>query len=702
VKNFLGFLSIILMVVTEIDSSNAQWAQSNGITGSVVNCIAVRPSSSPGATTIFAGTYTGVFISQDNDSTWKATGLTAISVLCFALKGSYVFAGSEQKGLFLSTDDGVNWSSVDKGLADSVVFCIIVDDTNLFVGTRNAGIFRSTNNGASWDSVNSGLTCRSIYSLAGNESELFAGTPEGVFSSTDKGQTWTDINAGSPGTTVTAVTLNGSRLFAQVSNVGICVFDITNKTWTICNYGKPDFFTQTLVTAEGNVFAGAIDGLYKCAGDDTVWTKVSSAIHGDLYSFAVNGSYYYAGIEGRVQISPDSGASWSSGGSATNFAAIQCLAVKDSEIFAGSAGGGVLMSKNSGKDWYAMNSGLTESNVLALAVTSCGLFAGTGSGVFLSTNDGANWKPVNNGLSNTSVRSLAVKDSKLFAGTTYGIFVTTDSGATWNHADSGLTDKGGYGLIAAGKYLFKESRDSIGMIAFSTDDGLSWISISVVPANSWVNSLAYDGTQLLAGFQLGTVMRSTNLGLSWQYASNGLPLYQINSFLIAGKNILTAMSTSIIAGVDYSGGFVYLSTDSGKNWESIGGGSTGPVFSLIVKDSILIAGSNYGVWYRPLSEVLTKVKAGREHTPSSFSLLQNYPNPFNPSTVISYQLSVNSQVTLKVYDVLGREVTTLVNGRLTTGTHSVTFDAAALPSGVYFYRIQAGTYTATKKLLVLK
>ncbi len=88
--------------------------------------------------------------------------------------------------------------------------------------------------------------------------------------------------------------------------------------------------------------------------------------------------------------------------------------------------------------------------------------------------------------------------------------------------------------------------------------------------------------------------------------------------------------------------------------------------------------------------------------PDAFSLSQNYPNPFNPTTVISYKLSAVSDMTLRVYDVLGREVETLVHQRQDAGGHSVTFNAASLPSGVYFYRLQAGTYSANKKLLLLK
>lgn len=88
--------------------------------------------------------------------------------------------------------------------------------------------------------------------------------------------------------------------------------------------------------------------------------------------------------------------------------------------------------------------------------------------------------------------------------------------------------------------------------------------------------------------------------------------------------------------------------------------------------------------------------------PKVFSLSQNYPNPFNPSTVISYELPVRNHVTLKVYDVLGREVATLVNLEQNAGSHSVAFNAGRLPSGVYFYRLSAGRFTAEKKMMVLK
>ena len=111
------------------------------------------------------------------------------------------------------------------------------------------------------------------------------------------------------------------------------------------------------------------------------------------------------------------------------------------------------------------------------------------------------------------------------------------------------------------------------------------------------------------------------------------------------------------------------------------------------------------VWSFRTGSGVTAVK-NKLAAPNLFALSQNYPNPFNPSTVISYQLPVNSQVTLKVYDMLGREVATLVNGEMKAGSYTATFNTATathvLASGVYVYRLQAGSFISTKKLILMK
>jgi endoglucanase len=88
--------------------------------------------------------------------------------------------------------------------------------------------------------------------------------------------------------------------------------------------------------------------------------------------------------------------------------------------------------------------------------------------------------------------------------------------------------------------------------------------------------------------------------------------------------------------------------------------------------------------------------------PAEFALRQNYPNPFNPATTIAYAVPNDGPVTLKVHDMLGREISVLVNERKDAGVHEVTFDASNLPSGVYFYRLQAGSHVETRRLCLLR
>ena len=103
-----------------------------------------------------------------------------------------------------------------------------------------------------------------------------------------------------------------------------------------------------------------------------------------------------------------------------------------------------------------------------------------------------------------------------------------------------------------------------------------------------------------------------------------------------------------------------------------------------------------------LAENTAVVKDSHQEQPPSFLVLQNYPNPFNPTTTIRYGLPTRSQVMLTVYNTLGQAVEALVNENQEAGYHEVRFDGSGLASGVYFYRIQAGTFVQSKKLVLLR
>jgi Secretion system C-terminal sorting domain len=100
--------------------------------------------------------------------------------------------------------------------------------------------------------------------------------------------------------------------------------------------------------------------------------------------------------------------------------------------------------------------------------------------------------------------------------------------------------------------------------------------------------------------------------------------------------------------------------------------------------------------------VTTGIALEGGHGPASYTLSQNYPNPFNPNTTIEYEVPMSSEVRLSVYDMLGREVSVLVNEKRDAGIHEVQFEASHLASGVYLYRLQAGSYAGTRKLVLVR
>jgi len=137
-------------------------------------------------------------------------------------------------------------------------------------------------------------------------------------------------------------------------------------------------------------------------------------------------------------------------------------------------------------------------------------------------------------------------------------------------------------------------------------------------------------------------------------------------------------------------------------WVQTNGPYGGFVQCFAVSGTNLFAGtSGGGVWRRPLSEMVS-VRLSASELATEFSLGQNYPNPFNPTTVVSFELPVSSLATLKVYNVLGQGVATLVNEALQPDSYEVTFDGTGLASGVYYYQLQANGFCSDAKTCAAK
>jgi hypothetical protein len=168
------------------------------------------------------------------------------------------------------------------------------------------------------------------------------------------------------------------------------------------------------------------------------------------------------------------------------------------------------------------------------------------------------------------------------------------------------------------------------------------------------------------------------------------------------KDILSYQNV-LIASVAFNS--IMISYDSGSTWSSFSEGlMTDWTFSgIAIKGSNIWALRDFfgNAYLRPLSNI-TDLEDENIISPAEFSLDQNYPNPFNPSTSIQYAIGSRQFVTLKVYDILGNEIAELVNEEKVAGKYEVNFNASALASGVYIYKIQAGSFINSKKMILLK
>ncbi len=158
-----------------------------------------------------------------------------------------------------------------------------------------------------------------------------------------------------------------------------------------------------------------------------------------------------------------------------------------------------------------------------------------------------------------------------------------------------------------------------------------------------------------------------------------------------------------VAGLDSlsTGGLGFISE---YRYEWFRSGYKFPVFQIITQLEYIMGVGVSG--YKEVRYTTTNVPIGirniSEAVPSKYLLSQNYPNPFNPTTNIRYQITKSDFVSLKVFDIMGREISTLVNEKQNVGTYEATFDASNLSSGEYFYRLSAGDFSDTKKLMVIK
>jgi hypothetical protein len=753
-------------------NNGKSWKPVNaGMTSATVYALTVSPASGAGtgSTSVFAGTAGGVFLSTDNGTTWSPVnaGMTNSYVTSLAASGGKLLAGTYGGGVFLSTNSGEAWTAVNSGLTGRYVNTFAVSPvpggTNLFAGTSTGGVSLSTDGGNSWTAVNSGLTDLDVRSLAVSGTNLFAGTGAkgGVFLSTNNGVTWTAVDSGLTNSYVLTLAASpgsgGSTtsLFAGTEGGGVFLSTNNGETWRGVNTGLTDSGVRSLAVNGTGLFAGiaATGGVFLSTNNGTNWGAVNSGLANSfIYSVAASGTNLFAGTDGGVYLSTDNGTGWTAVNTGLASSGVYSIAASPASgagtggvnLFAGAEGGGVFLSTNNGTNWSAVNSGLTTSQITCFAVSPASgagtggtnLFAGTYSGeVFLSSNNGTSWAAVNTGLTGSTIYSLAVSPASgvwdaagswtggtnLFAGAEGGgVSLSTNNGTNWKAVNSGLSGTFVYSLAvspASGAYgtggtgtggtnLFAGTDRGVFL---STDNGTTWKAFSTGIPDTYVLSLAVNGTNLFAGTGLFGVWRRPlsdvlpNLVASItasQVGSNRVELFwktnsETNCYGFEIQKTKLPPDYTSIPNAFISGQGTTLSPHA-YSWVD-SSAQFGDYYRLKQTDLDGVAHYTAGIQAGNITDL-----AGVTGRPGQFRLEQNYPNPFNPSTTIHYTLPAALQVTLTVFNTLGQQVAAPVDEFQGAGSHEAHFGGEGLASGVYFYRLKAGDLVATKRLILLR
>lgn len=340
-----------------------------------VNALAVL------GTQLFAGTYGGMFLSTDGGNSFTPLQKQPSSIVhCLHVSSTTLLAGTFA-GVYSSSDGGNNWVSPCAGLIGTTVNCVLADGMALFAGTENGGLFRSTDGGTSWSKLT--LQDRIVSALMRCGPDLYAGTGGGVYRSTDQGIHWSARNTGmAPGRIVGLSQFpdgtGGGYIFAGNEKSGVFLTTNRGASWNRVNSGLADTALRCLADDGKMLFAGTGSGVYASRDSGRSWSHGTVGLSDSAVTcLGAADGYLFAGTENQgVFGSSDGGSSWTPIRDGLNDLNIRCLAVHGPMVFAGSRSGSVSLSENSGLTWRDVDTGLVRLSVVSLHLTGTDLLAG--------------------------------------------------------------------------------------------------------------------------------------------------------------------------------------------------------------------------------------------------------------------------------------------------------------------------------------
>ncbi len=714
-----AFLIGAVMLVVDCGAQSLGWQTISGVPGCFT--VAVGKDGKTFAASPGSQNYDGrVYSTTDYGESWYPTAINYGLIFEVSARGPHIIvsrnlsSGRTPYQVFLSHDNGLAWQGVLSGdiLSAPLSGFMYSDRDSIYaVGGFVSGTRLVKRNGQRWDPVGKTIPLVSFHlspfplpdsfipvpTAIDGEDRIYVGTvASGLFMTTNYGSTWTQalpqlevtaLSVRSPSRIVVATSPNISR------NGGIFVSADSGVTWTFL--GLSDRAISAVAVDDANaIYASTDNGIYQYGGTPNSWINISPLpeAFGGVTVPAPNVVMAASRSKGLFRTTNNGGTWERSGISEEDVSAL--IVTPQQAIIAGTYGDRIFRSIDAGGSWRQLSSGLTCDNVFSLGMVDAALFVATDCGVVVSSDEGDHWSNVSQGFIAGGAFALA-KDglANIYAGTNFGVYRSPDTGRTWQQ--SGLIGSKVTGMAAgAGDDIF--AMTSVEGVFKSSDHGASWMSLGLVEND--LQSIAVNAANTIFVGGAGRVYISTNDGVVWNYTL-------VSEAFVYSLALRDA--STIVAG---TGQGIFVSTNEGQTWVPRSGGLSQTLVLSVAVDNqgYVYAGTYHGGAYRSVLP-LTSV----EHPgilPSSFELSQNYPNPFNPKTDIRYtiplqrdgQIGNSRNVTLRIFDLLGREIAALVNERKEPGEYIVSWDAGNLPSGIYFYRLTAGQVTATKKMLLVR
>lgn len=637
--------------------------------------------------------------------------------VCFTDENNGFAVGGD--GTILKTaDGGMSWAIKYSKKSYSLMAVYFLDSLVGWAGGSIGYMLKTTDGGETWTQVRTDATeiIYSIFFVDENHGWAVGGKGLAIHS-TDGGVTWVDKSIATVQSLKSVWFLDNSTGFIVGPNRRIYKTANGGNYWAESNdfpgNGESVCFTdgKTGWVAGWN---GNGEGLiYKTSDSGGTWVPSDVTTDNLLYSIDFSdpntlwavGSYgqtYNEEVARNIFKSCDGGRTWqvTALGRVNTLERIQF--VNDQTGWAGGVYGLLLHTTDGGTVWQR------PPNCPGMSRYSCLFFIDENTGwligpegfhlaIFKTVDGGSSWidqsLPVQ--FSPTGAFFLNEQEGWICGGgPSDDILKTEDGGITWHYQATGnsntyLSDiffvdpDVGWTVGGSGRFLK------------TTDGGADWIVQPSLPSNS-LESVWFvnENVGWTVGLQ-GKIFKTTDGGANWVTQKSGTAS-TLKSLFFVDEN------TGWVAGY---GGTILGTTNGGEEWIKSRSRTTNDLISITFSDATTgwVAGVAGTILKTVTGGGITEVDSRVfRHSPSTFALRQNYPNPFNPSTTIRFVVKSSGPVSLKVYDVLGRRVASLVNGKKGPGAYTAVFDGGGLTSGVYFYELKAGNYLAVKKMLLVK